>query len=756
MTNLRYVLGVDFGSASTVVAKLVSDPGAQRDPEIVEIIGRPFTETVLRSRNPSTIEEFGLRAWEDAAKFPDQTYDDFKSLIGTGRYAFSVDGGSSNYPDDLAAMFLEKFREGVERHFNVKRLADVVERTVIGCPAGWNPMRRGALVRLAEKSGFPGVTPAEEPRAAIAYAQFSRGFTVKHGELYLVYDFGGGAANIALIQGTPGGGIEILASEEDSDLGGRLVDEAVQQELRSTLPPGSGPLTPADESELRIKARKLKERLVEELERGRSFAEETLRLSNQGARQARLDRQRFLTICGDMIARFRAPVDLAIKNAGKTHGQISGVILTGGSSRLPYVLPELAKLVPILRSGSSRLVRCAPPQEAAAKGLALVGLTALQGKAAPAPRPAPPPSAPKTPTPVQMARQVVNPRRRRIQWVARHKWAALILAALFLGGLGYAYQQLKPRVEAVAVQVAETVAKPKPDLSTLADYAAKLHAEAIVGKHRQFGRIATELDQAVREAGDAGDDFLDWAEDLQKTAKQILDCEQKHEFMSKKPPANRRVVAPLLAQNTQEKSQELFQRTWTPDELEPALAMNQLRRCLYELGRKTGKPPRDLALRKVSIRVNWATFGLIPLINAQGPDERPQLFGADDPIRAARASKTGYAILIDESGAAFKLTDTVDATAPPGKPFNIKGIFQWPKAKAYDLYLTGKQASLLFMEEDGGRQDDLMDSFQINLERRTGTQGNADSIPDAEFQGDIESSFSLNLTVSEPYGASPP
>ncbi len=153
---------------------------------------------------------------------PQDAYTEFKRRMGSDEiYAFHSSGKRLK-PEELSAEVLKSLKGDVEQ-----ARGEQVEAAVITVPAAFELHQCEATQRAGALAGFS-VTPLlQEPvAAALAY-----GFQKDQEKGYwLVYDFGGGTFDAALIRAEEGI-IQVAAHEGDNFLGGSDIDWAIFQEL---------------------------------------------------------------------------------------------------------------------------------------------------------------------------------------------------------------------------------------------------------------------------------------------------------------------------------------------------------------------------------------------------------------------------------------------------------------------------------------------------------------------------------------------
>lgn len=153
---------------------------------------------------------------------PQDAYTEFKRKMGSDEIYPVAATGRSHKPEELSAEVLKSLKGDVEQ-----ARGEVVESAVITVPAAFELHQCDATRRAAELAGFSQSPLLQEPvAAALAY-----GFQKDEEKAYwLVYDFGGGTFDAALIRAEEGI-INVVAHEGDNFLGGSDIDWAVLQEL---------------------------------------------------------------------------------------------------------------------------------------------------------------------------------------------------------------------------------------------------------------------------------------------------------------------------------------------------------------------------------------------------------------------------------------------------------------------------------------------------------------------------------------------
>ncbi|WP_460491221.1 Hsp70 family protein [Dactylosporangium cerinum] len=249
---------------------------------------------------------------------------------------------------DACAAVLRRVREEAARTLGGSAPA----RTVLTCPAGWGPQRRGVLSAAASAAGLTGVELVSEPVAAAAYFTTVLGHQVRHGDAIVVYDFGGGTFDVSVVRRTGDDAWDVAAAD-GLDVGGVDLDAAVVDWARRTVRPDDptwqrllAPQSPADRRHRRHlwdDARAAKE----QLSRG-TTADLAVPVLDVDAHLTRSEYEAFaqpwlertVRLTRDTIAASRISAD-----------RLTGVFLVGGASRTPLVatmLHRALRLAPVV------------------------------------------------------------------------------------------------------------------------------------------------------------------------------------------------------------------------------------------------------------------------------------------------------------------------------------------------------------------------------------------------------------------------
>ncbi len=368
---MKTILGIDFGTTTTTIG--MTSEASRFEPELIEVDGITTVESVLRlDPTGERVEQIGREAWEEISLYPDRTFYAFKSKTGVNyEYKFGA-AGRVFTAKELDVLFLRVIREKIERQqFNGVSLKDSDITCVIGYPAEWSDKQKSLIVEVAEEAGFPNVVGCEEPLGVVYYHHFKGDLSVSKEQIILVYDFGGGTTDVAIVRTSKGELPEIIGFG-GIDLGGHHFDENLRQifSAKMSMSLGMAQLTPSDQALTKRYSRLIKEKLSVAQDGGTDKAEITipmLETSKSHYRMA-LDAEEFERQCENFIKRFDEPIDAALLKSGIGKNEIDVVITAGGSGRLHYVREKIKSAFP-----DSLKIQSTNPQEVISKGLAIFG-----------------------------------------------------------------------------------------------------------------------------------------------------------------------------------------------------------------------------------------------------------------------------------------------------------------------------------------------------------------------------------------------
>jgi molecular chaperone HscA len=246
----------------------------------------------------------------------------YRFIDGTGVVRFEVAGGQPVTPVEVSGEILRHLKRKAEAHF-----AGKVERAVITVPAYFDDAQRQATKDAGRLAGLEVLRLLNEPTAAALAYGLDKGAQ----GLYAVYDLGGGTFDISVLE-LVDGVFQVKAVGGDSALGGDDIDRAIVEQVMAES--GLAAPNPSQIATLLIGARQAKESLT---------LAETAELTFEGRRFI-ITRSEFDARIEPLLRRTATSVRRALKDAGLIPEQVKGVVLVGGSTRVPAVRRLVAEL----------------------------------------------------------------------------------------------------------------------------------------------------------------------------------------------------------------------------------------------------------------------------------------------------------------------------------------------------------------------------------------------------------------------------
>ena len=211
-----------------------------------------------------------------------------------------------------------------------------VQKAVITVPAFFNDNQRQATKDAGRIAGLQVLRIINEPTAAALSYGFGKGIAQK----VAVYDLGGGTFDISILD--IGKDIfEVLATAGDTYLGGDDFDQRIMAYLLDFFKSSQGIDISADRFALQ-RVRDAAERAKIELSMIAKVSVSIRKLCEQPAGTPRdllttLNAEQFRGLCMDLVQKTFKVVDEALQSGKLTIGDIEGIILVGGPTRLPLI-----------------------------------------------------------------------------------------------------------------------------------------------------------------------------------------------------------------------------------------------------------------------------------------------------------------------------------------------------------------------------------------------------------------------------------
>ena len=333
----RIAVGIDLGTTHSLVAA-VRHGVAECLPDEH---GRVLLPSVVRYRAGGG-RQIGHDALAGAVADAENTIASAKRLMGRrlgdivgrdqlpyrlldkpGMVAIQTAHGEKS-PVEVSAEILATLRQRAEDTFD-----DDLYGAVITVPAYFDDAQRQATKDAAKLAGIHVLRLINEPTAAaIAY-----GLDNASEGVYAVFDLGGGTFDVSILRLTQGV-FEVIATGGDSALGGDDYDAALAEWVLART--GLLAITPADKAALKAAAREAKEAL--------SAIDKVAFSAHLESAEARFDikSEDFEAATAALTARCMTTVRRVLRDAKLTPDEIKGVVMVGGSTRMPVIRRAVA------------------------------------------------------------------------------------------------------------------------------------------------------------------------------------------------------------------------------------------------------------------------------------------------------------------------------------------------------------------------------------------------------------------------------
>lgn len=343
-------IGIDLGTTHSLVAvSQQTNPKVLCDEKGISLL----PSTVFYHHQKVLV---GRMAQEEGANQPEQMISSFKRFMGKSDKEEGIHhfhGGDRKItPVETSAEILKSLKMRAEKY-----LGETVTQAVITVPAYFDDAARTATRDAARLAGLQVLRLVNEPTAAaLAYG-------LEHGVqgIYAVYDLGGGTFDLSLLR-LEGEVFKVLATGGDTQLGGDDMDHLLLMALSGS----QTELTP--ESRLALtQARQIKEYLTTHeswsgaLQRG----DDSIRVH--------MTRRDFERLISPLIHKTLKICKQVVRDAQISLDQIKGVVLVGGTTRIPLVYQKVEQFF-----GQPPLTNI-NPDEVVALGAALQAEALTQG-----------------------------------------------------------------------------------------------------------------------------------------------------------------------------------------------------------------------------------------------------------------------------------------------------------------------------------------------------------------------------------------
>lgn len=367
------IIGIDLGSTNSCVAIMengkatvvVNEEGNRTTPSVIALkdSDRKVGTSAKRQQIVNPKETVIL-----IKRFMGATYDESKEAINHVQYeVVNKSGfpmakieGREYSPEELSSMIVNKMKKVAENY-----LGTDVKEAVITVPAYFNDLARQATKTAGELAGLDVKRVIAEPTAAILASNID----MEKGGKFAVADFGGATTDFSIAD-ISDSVVEILATNGDVYCGGSDIDKAIADYIINKFKSENGvDLSTDAQSYARVyeAAEKAKCELSSTTSTEISLPYITIKDGKPIHLTETLTRVKFEQLAMPIIDKVIDCGKEAIKESKISTKDLDGILLVGGSCRIPLVQERLEKEFGV------KLIKNVNLDEAVALGAAVQG-----------------------------------------------------------------------------------------------------------------------------------------------------------------------------------------------------------------------------------------------------------------------------------------------------------------------------------------------------------------------------------------------
>ena len=321
-------IGIDVGTSNSAAAAMIGGKATIiPSAEGTSLGGKAFPSYVAFTKDGQML--VGEPAKRQAVSNPEGTVMSIKRKMGTN-YRAKVHGKEYT-PQQITAFILQKIKRDAEAF-----LGDKVDKAVLTVPAYFNDNQRTATKDAGAIAGLEVVRIINEPTAAALAYGIDK--TEKEQKI-LVFDFGGGTLDVTIMEFSEGV-FEVISTSGDTELGGTDMDTAIVDYVAEEFKTQSGIDVRNDSmalQRLREASEKAKIELSNVLETDINLPFITADASGPKHLVMKLSRAKLEELVRPIVDKCKTSIDMALKDAKLSSGDVTKIIFVGGPTRMPIV-----------------------------------------------------------------------------------------------------------------------------------------------------------------------------------------------------------------------------------------------------------------------------------------------------------------------------------------------------------------------------------------------------------------------------------
>lgn len=378
----KKVIGIDLASSMSVVCVIengkptvvVNEEGGYSTPSVISLKDgeRKIGSAAKRQRvvNPketvNLIKRFMGLSFEECQDALEHIQYDVQNVNGNPRVVIE---GKEYSPEELSSMIIAKLKKQAEDYLGCE-----VTDAVISVPAFFNDVQRQATKTAGELCGLNVLRIIAEPTAAMLSSKID----LDKGGNYMVVDFGGATTDISVAEVSEGM-VEIKANNGDVFLGGSNVDSVIAEYIVEEFKKQEGIDLSADVmafSRVLEAAEKAKVELSNSTTTEINLPYISLRESGPVHLMMNLNQAKLNQLIEPIVDKVVTCAKNALEAAKLSKTDLSGILLVGGSCRIPLVQEKLEK------EFSVELIKSSNFDTAIAEGCAIQAYSLIGGEGA--------------------------------------------------------------------------------------------------------------------------------------------------------------------------------------------------------------------------------------------------------------------------------------------------------------------------------------------------------------------------------------
>ena len=380
------VIGIDLGTTNSCVAvikngkpEVVKDDGGKATiPSIVSFVKNDLTGEIGKIVGAQAHQQMLTNAENTVYCIKRLIGHDFKSASishilptlpykvipgqqGNGLEIYIPALGKNFTTEEISSYILTELRSTAEKY-----TGETISKAVITVPAYFNNQQRQATKDAAAIAGIEVMRIINEPTAAALAYGFSKSFSEE--KLLAVFDFGGGTFDITLMEVSKDT-FNVVATAGNTFLGGEDITNALLDYLLDDLSTRYN-LPDIDDQLVIQRLRDYAETAKKNLTIQTSVTIEIPYLKEVNGNfihyKTEVSREKLEELALPFIQKAINTFDKTLQEVQLTPGDLAGIILIGGQTRMPLLQSELADFCP-----SVQILKNINPDETVAIGAAL-------------------------------------------------------------------------------------------------------------------------------------------------------------------------------------------------------------------------------------------------------------------------------------------------------------------------------------------------------------------------------------------------